>query len=153
MTDIDDTLTRDGDIEPAALAALQALHEAGLPVIAITGRPLGWSQPFARAWPLAALVAENGAVALVREGTQVLTEFVQDAPTRAHHARRLQAVAQRIRRAVPGAGLARDSGGRGTDLATDHRRVPHPPRRAPPALGAPKPTQRSKPQRESHTDK
>jgi len=43
MADIDDTLTRDGEIEPAALAALHALHEAGLPVIAITGRPLGWS--------------------------------------------------------------------------------------------------------------
>ena len=48
MTDIDDTLTRDGAIEPAALAALHGLAEAGLPVVAITGRPLGWSVPFAR---------------------------------------------------------------------------------------------------------
>jgi hypothetical protein len=125
MTDIDDTLTRDGEIEPAALAALQALHEAGLPVIAITGRPLGWSQPFARAWPVAALVAENGAVALVREGAQVLTEFVQDAPTRAHHACRLQAAAQRIVSEVPGAALARDSAGRVTDIAIDHSEFTH----------------------------
>jgi HAD superfamily hydrolase (TIGR01484 family) len=125
MTDIDDTLTRDGEIEPAAMAALQALHEAGLPVIAITGRPLGWSQPFARAWPVAALVAENGAVALVREGAQVLTEFVQDAPTRAHHARRLQAAAQRIVSQVPGAVLARDSAGRVTDIAIDHSEFTH----------------------------
>lgn len=125
MTDIDDTLTRDGEIEPAALAALQALHEAGLPVIAITGRPLGWSEPFAREWPVAALVAENGAVALVREGAQVLTEFVQDAPTRAHHARRLQAAAQRIVREVPGAVLARDSAGRVTDIAIDHSEFTH----------------------------
>ena len=58
MTDIDDTLTRDGQIEPQALQALHTLHAAGLPVIAITGRPLGWSEPFAREWPLAALVAE-----------------------------------------------------------------------------------------------
>jgi len=120
MADIDDTLTRDGEIEPAALAALHALHEAGLPVIAITGRPLGWSEPFAREWPVAALVAENGAVALVREGAQVLTEFVQDAPTRAHHAKRLQAAAQRIVSEVPGAVLARDSAGRVTDIAIDH---------------------------------
>jgi hydroxymethylpyrimidine pyrophosphatase-like HAD family hydrolase len=67
MTDIDDTLTRDGAIEPAALQALHALHEAGLPVIAITGRPMGWSEPFAAAWPVAAIVAENGAVALLRD--------------------------------------------------------------------------------------
>ncbi len=43
LTDIDDTLTRDGDIEPPALRALQALAGAGLPAIAITGRPAGWS--------------------------------------------------------------------------------------------------------------
>ena len=125
ITDIDDTLTRDGQIESTALQALHALHAAGVPVIAITGRPLGWSEPFAREWPLAALVAENGAVALVRQGTQVLTEFVQDPPTRAHHARRLQAAAQRILREVPGAVLARDSAGRVTDIAIDHSEFTH----------------------------
>ena len=49
LTDIDDTLTRDGAIEPEAEAALHALARAGVPVIAITGRPAGWSEPFARA--------------------------------------------------------------------------------------------------------
>src|SRR5690606_41676272 len=39
FTDIDDTLTRDGAIEPAALAALHRLRAASLPVFAITGRP------------------------------------------------------------------------------------------------------------------
>ena len=120
MTDIDDTLTRDGQIEPLALQALHALHAAGLPVIAITGRPLGWSQPFAREWPLAALVAENGAVALWRDGAEVHTEFAQDAATRAHNTQRLQAAARRIVREVPGAALARDSAGRVTDIAIDH---------------------------------
>jgi len=54
LTDIDDTLTHQGAIEPAALEALQRLHRAGLPVIAITGRPAGWSEAFALAWPVAA---------------------------------------------------------------------------------------------------
>jgi hydroxymethylpyrimidine pyrophosphatase-like HAD family hydrolase len=94
MTDIDDTLTRDGAIEPEALAALQALHDAGLPVIAITGRPLGWSEPFAAAWPVAAIVAENGAVALLREQGRVRIEYAQDETTRADNVRRLQQVAQ-----------------------------------------------------------
>lgn len=125
MTDIDDTLTRDGQIEPAALQALHALHAAGLPVIAITGRPLGWSVPFAREWPLAALVAENGAVALLRDGADVHTEFEQDTPTRARNAQRLQAAAQRIVREVPGAVLARDSTGRVTDIAIDHSEFTH----------------------------
>jgi HAD superfamily hydrolase (TIGR01484 family) len=125
FTDIDDTLTREGAIEPAALQALQALAEAGLPVVAITGRPLGWSQPFARDWPVQAIVAENGAVALVKQGDAVLTEFAQDEPTRRANALRLQAVARRVLREVPGATLARDSAGRVTDIAIDHSEFAH----------------------------
>ncbi len=124
MTDIDDTLTRDGAIEPVALAALHDLAAAGLPVIAITGRPLGWSRPFlqdrAQAWPVAAIVAENGAVALIRDGDRVITEYAQDAATRAVNTLRLQAAAARVLREVPGATLAQDSAGRETDIAIDH---------------------------------
>jgi hypothetical protein len=120
MTDIDDTLTRDGAIEPAAFDALHALRAAGVPVVAITGRPQGWSQPFARSWPLAAIVAENGAVALIREGDAVLTEFAQDEATRRRNARRLEQVAARVVQQVPGARLAQDSAGRLTDIAIDH---------------------------------
>ena len=120
FTDIDDTLTRDGAIEPAGLDALHALHAAGVPVIAITGRPLGWSQPFARAWPVAAIVAENGAVALIRDGNELHTEFAQDEATRQHNTRRLREAALRLLAQVPGATLARDSPGRVTDIAIDH---------------------------------
>ncbi len=125
MTDIDDTLTRDGAIEPAALHALHALAAAGVPVVAITGRPLGWSVPFARAWPVRAIVAENGAVALVREGGVLHTEFAQDRATRAANAQRLQQVAQAIVQQVPGATLAQDSAGRVTDIAIDHSEFTH----------------------------
>ena len=51
LTDIDDTLTRDGAIESEALGALADLRSAGIPVIAITGRPMGWSRGFAESWP------------------------------------------------------------------------------------------------------
>lgn len=125
LTDIDDTLTRNGQIEPEALAALHALHAAGVPVLAITGRPMGWSQPFARDWPLAAIVAENGAVALWRQGSGVQVDYAQDEATRQHNARRLRAVAARILREVPGATLARDSAGRVTDIAIDHSEFSH----------------------------
>jgi HAD superfamily hydrolase (TIGR01484 family) len=125
MTDIDDTLTRDGAIEPEALAALHALAAAGVPVVAITGRPVGWSRPFAAAWPVAAIVAENGAVALLREGTRVRTEYAQDAATRATNAQRLRAAAERVLREVPGAQLAQDSPGRETDIAIDHSEFAH----------------------------
>ena len=109
LTDIDDTLTREGAIEPDALSALQALAEAGVPVVAVTGRPMGWSEPFARDWPVAAIVAENGSVALFREGGELRVEYAQDEATRRANALRLNRVAARIVAEVPGATLARDS--------------------------------------------
>ncbi len=125
LTDIDDTLTTEGAITPEALAALTALRDAGLPVIAITGRPMGWSEPFARDWPLDAIVAENGAVALFREGGSLRVEYAQDEPTRQHNAKRLKEVAQRVLDEVPAATLAQDSAGRVTDIAFDHSEFAH----------------------------
>ncbi|MDP1647640.1 MAG: HAD-IIB family hydrolase [Rubrivivax sp.] len=125
MTDIDDTLTADGRLDPAAQEALRSLQQARVPVIAITGRPLGWSTPFALAWPVAAIVAENGAVALIRDGARLRTEYVQDEATRLRNAARLREVAQRVLREVPAAVLARDSAGRATDIAVDHSEFTH----------------------------
>ena len=120
FTDIDDTLTDAGAIVPEALAALQRLKDAGQHVIAITGRPMGWSEPVARAWPIDAIVAENGAVALFRQGDALRVEYAQDEATRAHNTRRLAEVARRVLDDLPGTTLARDSAGRVTDIAVDH---------------------------------
>ena len=125
LTDIDDTLTADGEIEPAALRALERLAAAGVPVIAITGRPAGWSEPFALAWPLAAIVAENGAVMLRRVGGGLQRDFMQDEATRAAHRLRLQACAAAVLAGVPGSRLATDSAGRLTDIAIDHSEFSH----------------------------
>jgi HAD superfamily hydrolase (TIGR01484 family) len=135
MTDIDDTLTTDGAITPDALAALQRLRDAGLGVIAITGRPVGWSKTFAARWPVDAVVAENGAVALVQQqnfhrkntpfrniGIDYLLSkiYQQSASLRADNSLRMQRIAQSVLVAVPGAVLAQDSAGRETDIAFDH---------------------------------
>ena len=126
LTDIDDTLTRDGAIEPEALAALHALVAGGVPVIAITGRPTGWSEPFALAWPVTAIVAENGGVMLRRDAAGGLRrDFATDAVTRDLHGRRLQACAAAVLAEVPGARLATDSAGRLTDIAIDHSEFSH----------------------------
>ena len=141
LTDIDDTLTTDGAITPDALAALDALKAAGLHVIAITGRPVGWSEPFALAWPLDAIVAENGAVALVKsdrnglhrpsgEREQLQKWYQQDAATRAAHFARMQQVLARIEATVAGARRAQDSPGRETDIAIDHSEFTHLPQAA-----------------------
>lgn len=121
LTDIDDTLTAEGAIAPAALQALHDLAAAGLPVIAITGRPAGWSEPFALAWPVRAIVAENGAVMLQNQGGQLRRSFYcQDEATRRENFARLLRCAADVLARVPGATLAEDSAGRLTDIAVDH---------------------------------
>ena len=125
LTDIDDTLTRDGAIEPAALAALHRLRAARLPVIAITGRPAGWSEPFATQWPVLAIVAENGGVMLRAGPTGLERGFTQGEAERARNVGRLQACAAAVLRDVPGACLAADSAGRLTDIAVDHSEYTH----------------------------
>lgn len=136
LTDIDDTLTTNGALTADALQALVALKAAGLAVIAITGRPVGWSEPFARTWPVDAIVAENGAVIIQKlnqigpQGTVCLREplsklYIQDAYIRRANWVRMQQVAQRVITEVPGALLAKDSAGRETDIAIDHSEFTH----------------------------
>lgn len=145
LTDIDDTLTTDGAITADALQALADLKAAGLHVIPITGRPVGWSEPFAAAWPVDSIVAENGAVALLRaprnfdpnglqspcdKREQLLKLYQQDAATRASNFARMQQVLAEIEAAVPGARRATDSPGRETDIAIDHSEFTHLPQAA-----------------------
>ena len=145
LTDIDDTLTTDGAITPDALQALGALKASGLHVIPITGRPVGWSEPFAATWPVDAIVAENGAVALQRSAEvfdqksllpnhskreQLSKIYQQDAATRSANYARMQQVLAQIEREVPGAVRATDSNGRETDIAIDHSEFTHLPQEA-----------------------
>jgi HAD superfamily hydrolase (TIGR01484 family) len=125
FTDIDDTLTSEGRVAPATVRALAQLKAAGLHVIPITGRPVGWSEPFARDWPVDAIVAENGAVALQAEAGGLRKRYQQDVATRAANFARMQQVAKRVQREVPGARLSDDSPGRETDIAVDHSEFVH----------------------------
>ena len=143
FTDIDDTLTTDGAITADALGALTDLKAAGLHVIPITGRPVGWSEPFAAAWPVDAIVAENGAVAILpanndqnglmsawHKRRQLSKLYQQDAVTRAANFARMQQVQAEIEARVPGARRAQDSGGRECDIAIDHSEFTHLPQAA-----------------------
>jgi HAD superfamily hydrolase (TIGR01484 family) len=131
FTDIDDTLTTDGTITPDALNALTDLKAAGLHVVPITGRPVGWSEPFAHSWPVDAIVAENGAVGLVHKNGLPLSKlYQQDTPTRISNFARMQQVLAKIEQTVPGAQRSQDSAGRETDIAIDHSEFTHLPQAA-----------------------
>lgn len=134
FTDIDDTLTTDGAITPDALQALADLKAAGLHVIPITGRPIGWCEPFARGdtvgriapWPVDAIVAENGAVAFAWKNPGKLSKIYQQSEAeRSNNFARMQRVAAQVLQAVPGTALSQDSPGRETDIAIDHSEFTH----------------------------
>jgi HAD superfamily hydrolase (TIGR01484 family) len=127
FTDIDDTLTTEGAITPDALQALHNLKAAGLMVIPITGRPVGWSMPFASTWPVDAMVAENGAVALLhkKQANQVDKIYQQDQATRTRNFEQMQSIAQKVLKEIPSTFMAQDSAGRETDIAFDHSEFHH----------------------------
>ena len=127
FTDIDDTLTTEGAITADALQALHDLQAAGLMVIPITGRPMGWSIPFASTWPVNAMVAENGAVALLhnQKTNQVNKIYQQDLATRTRNFQEMQRIAKRVLQEIPGTVMAQDSPGRETDIAFDHSEFHH----------------------------
>lgn len=121
LTDIDDTLTTDGQLPAAAYAALERLAAAGLAVVPITGRPAGWCDMIARFWPVAGIVGENGAFYFSYDRTaRVMRQrfFATEAERRANRAK-LEGLRTRILAEVPGAGIASDQLYREADLAID----------------------------------
>jgi HAD superfamily hydrolase (TIGR01484 family) len=121
LTDIDDTITTDGRLPAAAYAALERLHESGLLVVPVTGRPAGWCDLIARFWPVDGVVGENGAFYFCYDhGAKTMhRRFFAGEAERADNRRRLDALAQTILAAVPGAALAADQPYRIADLAID----------------------------------
>lgn len=121
--DIDDTLTSEGRLHADAYAALERLHDAGIMVAPITGRPAGWCDMIARFWPVSGVVGENGAFYFAYDhGERKMKRvfFATDAE-REENRRKLAALRTRILDAVPGAAVSADQLYREADLAIDFR--------------------------------
>jgi HAD superfamily hydrolase (TIGR01484 family) len=125
--DLDDTLLDDGALGEHAYRALFRLRDAGIRLIACTGRPAGWAEIVARQWPIDQAIAENGAVAWQRNSSGRVTLWDPAPPSdRRERRRRLEALRDEILRALPALTLADDNGGRITDVTFDigeHQRV------------------------------
>lgn len=117
--DVDDTLTREGRIERVAFDALHELHEAGLVLVAVTGRPLGWTDVMAIHWPIDLAVGENGAGWACRSQGALRLGYFDDEPTRRSHGELLERVRVRVAEAMPHVKLAIDQHARRCDLAFD----------------------------------
>src|SRR6185295_7244165 len=123
LTDIDDTLTLDGQLPAVAYSALERLRAADFLVIPVTGRPAGWCDHIARMWPVDAVVGENGAFwfRYDRGDRKLVKRYVVNDEERALRRARLGAIAERVLREVPGCAIASDQPYREADLAIDFR--------------------------------
>ncbi|WP_407165256.1 HAD-IIB family hydrolase [Bradyrhizobium sp. ORS 111] len=121
LTDIDDTLTTEGQLPAASYAALERLRDAGLAVVPVTGRPAGWCDMIARFWPVEGVIGENGAFYFRYDpvARKMVRKFVASEAERAANRRKLLALGERILSEVPGAAISADQLYREADLAID----------------------------------
>jgi HAD superfamily hydrolase (TIGR01484 family) len=118
--DLDDTLLTHGVLTRAAYGALWDLRDAGVRLVAVTGRPSGWGEVIVRQWPVDGVVAENGAIALLRQsGGGVSQKDGCDAAERQRRRMQLGDLVARARTVVPEARLTDDVHARVTDVTWD----------------------------------
>jgi hydroxymethylpyrimidine pyrophosphatase-like HAD family hydrolase len=119
LFDLDDTLLSHGLLTRASYDALWNMYDAGLKLVAVTGRPTGWGEVVARQWPIAGCVVENGAVYLRRQGATVLQRDACDGVERELRRTRLGRLVAHVRQAVPEARLTDDAAARRSDVTWD----------------------------------
>jgi len=141
LTDIDDTMTKDGKIVPEAYAVLCEMKTAGFRVIAVTGRSAGWGEVHLQEWPIDGAITENGAVSYFQPDSPYLKTLAAVDPHCADYATGILVHPSAARntepslvraieaayRAVPRARAARDNRFRLYDYAIDHAEYVQPP--------------------------
>ncbi len=120
FTDIDDTLTNNGHLRPAAYEALWLLYEAHIKVIPVTGRPAGWCELIARQWPVAGVIGENGGFYFSYQNGKMNRFFSQKSTERKENKIKLIKIYKQIKNEVPHSRLSSDQFCRLIDLAIDY---------------------------------
>jgi len=88
-TDMDGTLTRQGQFSADLIQGLAQLQRAGWTVLIVTGRSAGWVQGVAHYLPIAGAMAENGGVYFPGSA---IPEYLTDIPTLDNHRGALEEV-------------------------------------------------------------
>jgi HAD superfamily hydrolase (TIGR01484 family) len=125
LFDLDDTFLSHGLLTRVAYEALWRLHDAGMKLVAVTGRPSGWGEVLARQWPISGCVTENGAVHLLREGVTVSRRDMCDDAERLARRGRLALLVESVREAVREARLTDDIHARRSDVTWDVGEAAH----------------------------
>ena len=119
LFDIDDTVLTRGLLTEEAYAALFLMRNAGMRLVAVTGRAARFGEILSSQWPVDAVLAENGAIAFVRDGRGVRTVDWIDPKERKERRDQLERLAVDISEHFSEVHLAGDESLRVTDLAFD----------------------------------
>jgi HAD superfamily hydrolase (TIGR01484 family) len=117
--DIDGTLTQDGRLPANSYDAMWKLHDAGVHVVPVTGRPAGWCELIARLWPVIGVIGENGALYFRYHNSEMQRRYsITEEKIRVYR-ERLNIIRDRVLKEVKGTKVASDQFGRIFDLAID----------------------------------
>lgn len=120
FSDVDDTLTWEGELPRATFNALHDLREAGIEVVPVTGGSAGWCDCLLKTWPIRYIIGENGAFWMEQTERGHTLLNVLKAPGRVEpDLARLKRLGQKLAAEFPGIGFTQDQPYRITDIAFD----------------------------------
>lgn len=119
LTDIDDTITDEGQLHANAYEALWKLKNAGIKVIPVTGRPAGWCEMIARFWPVDGIIGENGGFYFRYHEKKMRRSFFANESEIHVNRKKLDQIQKEVLAKVPGSAVASDQFCRLLDLAID----------------------------------
>lgn len=116
-TDMDGTLTLNGQFTPALLEVWERLRQVGVEVLIVTGRSAGWVNALSHYFPVVGAIAENGG--LYYPATQEQPDYLVEIGPIAPHRQRLQQMFTQLLTECPNLRESEDNAFRLTDWTFD----------------------------------
>jgi HAD superfamily hydrolase (TIGR01484 family) len=116
-TDMDGTLTQNGQFSYQLLRVLEQFQAADLPVLIVTGRSAGWVSGLVHYLPIVGAIAENGGIFCSKAGNYPV--FLQTIEDVSRHRQQLQTQFERLRQVFPDLQETPDNRFRLTDWTFD----------------------------------
>ena len=116
-TDMDGTLTGNGKFTSDLILALEALKDANIQVLIVTGRSAGWVQSIANYLPIVGAIAENGG--LFYHNQTKSSKFLTDIQDLTTYRQKLASVFELLRQKFPQLQESADNRFRMTDWTFD----------------------------------
>ncbi len=120
FTDVDDTLTWEGQLPPETFSALHRLRDADIDVVPVTGGSAGWCDCLIKTWPIKSIIGENGALFMEKDDAGVVhTYYLKDEARIEDDLVQLKRIGEALQQKYPLIGYTQDQPFRLTDIAFD----------------------------------